>query len=67
MRDVLTAIDQDYGLHGRESAALRSAIADVPHRPELGDLRLDPQAMGDCVMSVLGVCRAYGIALRQSR
>ncbi|HET7069713.1 MAG TPA: hypothetical protein VFI40_02725 [Nocardioides sp.] len=67
MRDVLAAIDQDYALHRRESAALRSAIADVPARPELRDLRLDPQAMADCVMSVLAGCRNYRVALRQSR
>ncbi len=67
MRDVLAAIDQDYELHRRESAALRTAIADVPARPELRDLRLDPQEMGDCVMSVLAVCRDYRMALRHSR
>ena len=63
MRDVLAAIDQDYQLHRQESAALRTAIADVPARPELRDLRLDPQEMGDCAMSVLAVCRDYRDAL----
>lgn len=63
MRDVLAAIDHDYELHRQESASLRTAIADVPARPELRDLRLDPQEMGDCVMSVLAVCRDYRVAL----
>lgn len=67
MRDVLTAIAQDYELHPQERVSLRAAIADVPSRPELRDLRLDPQVMGDCVMSVLAICRDYRQALRQSR
>lgn len=64
MRDVLAAIDQDYELRRQESGALRSAIADIPVRPELRDLRLDPQELGDCVMSALAACRDYRAALR---
>jgi|GEM_PF-832118 len=67
MRDVLAAIDDDYELRRQERAALRTAIADMPARPELRDLRLEPQEMGDCVMSVLSVCRDYRQGLRQSR
>lgn len=67
MRDVLTAIDQDYQLRRVESASLRTAVADVPARPELRDLRLEPHEMGDCVMSVLAVCRDYRVLLHASR
>lgn len=59
MRDVLAAIDHDYELRRQERASLRTAIAGTPAQPELRDLRLDPQEMGDCVMSVLAACRDY--------
>lgn len=64
MRDVLAAIDHDYELRRQERASLRTAIADMPAEPELRDLRLDLQQMGDCVMSVLAVCKHYRGALR---
>jgi len=67
MRDVLAAIAQDYELHRQESASLRAAVADVPVRPELRDLRLDRREMGECIMSVLAVCRDYRAALRPPR
>lgn len=67
MRDVLAAIDHDYHLSRAERAALRSAIGAVPERPELRDLDLAPEELGDCIASVLAVCRDYRMALRQSR
>lgn len=63
MRDVLAAIEHDYKLRRQERTSLRTAIADVPAQPELRDLRLDPQEMGDCVISVLSVCRDYRVAI----
>ena len=67
MRDVLVAIDHDYHISRTERAALRSATADVPDRPELRDLDLAPDEMGDCVMAVLDVCRAYHAAAAATR
>lgn len=66
MRDVLTAIDHDYHLSRTERASLRSAAAAVPDRPELRDLDLRPDELGDCVVSVLAVCRDYRAALAAS-
>lgn len=63
MRDVLVAIDHDYHLSRTERASLRSATAAIPDRPELRDLDLPPPELGDCVVSVLAVCRDYGAAL----
>ncbi len=63
MRDVLAAIDQDYDLSRVERAALRSAIAAVRERPELLDLDIPPDELGDCVMSVLRACKSYEAAL----
>lgn len=67
MRDVLAAVARDYELHRQESASLRAAVADVPVRPELRDLRMDPQEMGECVMSVLAACRDFRAAIRLPR
>jgi hypothetical protein len=66
MRDVLVAIDHDYQLSRTERASLRSATAAVPDRPELRDLDLPPNELGDCVVSVLAVCRDYCAALSTS-
>jgi hypothetical protein len=63
MRDVLVAIDHDYQLNRTERASLRSATAGVPDRPELRDLDLPANELGDCVVSVLAVCRDYREAL----
>ena len=63
MRDVLVAINHDYHLSRTERASLRSATAAVPERPELRDLDLPPNELGDSVVSVLAVCRDYRAAL----
>lgn len=65
MRDVLAAIDQDYQLLTRERRVLRAAVDGVPARPELRDLQLSQHELGDAVMSVLDVCRAYRLALER--
>jgi hypothetical protein len=59
MRDVLVAVDHDYFLTRAERTSLRSATAAVPDRPELWDLDLPPDELGDSVVSVLVVCRDY--------
>lgn len=66
VRDVLAAIDNDYKLSSLEHARLRSAVAAVPDRPHLRDLRLAPAELGDVVMSILTVCRMYRAALEAS-
>lgn len=66
MRDVLVAMDHDYQLSRTERASLRSATAAVPDRPELRDLDLPPNELGDCVVSVLAVYRDYCAALSTS-
>jgi len=63
MRDVLVTIDHDYNISRSERAALRSATAAIPDRPELRDLDLAPDELCDCVMSVLGACRDYRSAV----
>lgn len=65
LRDVLAAVDQDYQLRPRERRALRTAVDGVPVRPELHDLQLSEQELGDAVMSVLEVGRAYRLALER--
>lgn len=67
MRDVLMAVDHDYNISRAERAVLRSATADVLERPELRDLDLAPDEMGDCVMAVLDLCRAYRSAASATR
>ncbi len=63
MRDVLSAIDQDYSLNSGEHAALRAAVAAIPNRPELRDLHLSTTELGDQIMSILALCREYQAAL----
>lgn len=64
LRDVLTAIDQDYELRVRESSRVRAANAEIPERAELRDLDLDATELGDQVMSVLIACKDYLTALQ---
>lgn len=64
IRDVLATIDKDYKVSRGERARLRSAIAPIPERPELRDLRLTSAELGELIMSVLAVCRRYRLALR---
>jgi hypothetical protein len=59
LRDVLTAIDQDYSLSSRESSRLRSAVAAIPKRAELMDLELGATELGCQVVAILVACRAY--------
>lgn len=63
MREVLSAIDQDYPLNSREHTVLRTAVAAIPNRPELRDLHLNTTELGDQVMSILALCREYQAAL----
>lgn len=63
MRDVLVAIDQDYHLSGQEQRRLRAAIARIPPRAELRNLRLSDQELGEHLMDLLRACNAYDAAL----
>lgn len=60
---VLAAIEQDYTPNPSESAKIRLAVAGIPERPELRDLRLAPAELGDQVLAILAACRAYRTAL----
>lgn len=66
MRDVLMAIDQDYGLQPGERVVIRAAVAQVPQRTELRDLRLSEPELRDCILSLLRLCREYRAALEAS-
>ncbi len=62
MRDVLTAIDQDYELPSPERSRIYSAIASVPARAELRDLRLTSTELSAHVLSILAACGRYRAA-----
>jgi hypothetical protein len=53
LRDVLTAVLQDYDLSDREQRRLRRLISDVPERAELAELDLLPEEMATAVLDVL--------------
>jgi hypothetical protein len=60
MRDVLTAIAQDYDLTRSERRRLQGGIRDVEPAPELIDLLdLTPDELAERVMAILGACRTY--------
>jgi hypothetical protein len=63
IRHVLADVDNDYELSRSEHRALRAAIAGLPVRAELHDLRLPPGEIVDVVMSVIETCRAYRAAI----
>lgn len=66
LRDVLAAVDHDYHLTRAERTSLRSGISAIPGRPELRDLDLGPNELGDCVTSVLVACIDYRAAFAAS-
>jgi hypothetical protein len=53
LRDVLTAVLQDYELSAGDQRRLRGLIADVPERAELAELDLPPEQMATAVLDVL--------------
>ncbi len=53
LRDVLTAVLQDYELSAGDQRRLRRLIRDVPERAELQDLDLPPEQMATAVLDVL--------------
>ena len=63
LRDVLSTIDDDYQLEGKERRRLRQAIADVPAGPELNGLALPPEQLAVAVLEVVEACVAYEEAL----
>ncbi len=64
MRDVLTAIAQDYDLTRSERRRLRGGIRDVEAAPELVDLLdLTQEELAERVMAILGACRSYADAV----
>lgn len=63
LRDVLSSIDHDYQLEGRERRRLRQAIADVPASSELIDLALPPEQLAAALLEVVEACVAYEEAL----
>lgn len=66
IRDVLTAIDQDYHLESTERSRIRAEVAPIPDRAALRDLDLDATALGEHVLSILIACRDYQAALEAS-
>ena len=64
MRDVLTAIAQDYDLTRSERRRLLGGIRDVEPAPELIDLvDLTRDELAERVMAILGACRTYADAV----
>jgi hypothetical protein len=63
LREVLVAVDQDFDLTRQERATLRAAIAPVPARPDLQDLRPESSELAEIVLSVLDACLRYVNAL----
>ena len=53
LRDVLTAVLQDYELSDADQRRLRRLIRGVPERAELPDLDLPPEQMATAVLEVL--------------
>ncbi|MEO5746762.1 MAG: hypothetical protein ABIQ61_02260 [Ornithinibacter sp.] len=53
LRDVLSAVLQDYDLSDAERRRVRRLISDVPQRAELIDLDLQPEQMATAVFDVL--------------
>ena len=53
LRDVLTAVLQDYELSDGDQRRLRRLIRDVPERAELSDLDLPPEQLATAVLDVL--------------
>ena len=53
LRDVLTAVLQDYELSDGDQRRLRRLIRDVPERAELPDLDLPPEQLATAVLDVL--------------
>ena len=63
LRDVLVAIDHDYSLSPVEHRRIRAAIASVPDRAELRDLKVSTSELRDHIMSILNARCAYRKAL----
>lgn len=64
LRDVLQAIDQDYGLTRREHRLLQAALTPIPPSAPLRDLvDIPPEELRDHVVAVLHACAAYEDAL----
>ena len=53
LRDVLTAVLQDYELSDGDQRRLRRLIREVPERAELSDLELPPEKLATAVLDVL--------------
>jgi len=53
----------EYELTRHERATLRAAVADVPPRPELSDLRPEPEELATLVLSAPDTCRRHAAAL----
>lgn len=67
LRDVLSAIDQDFSLTKGEHSRIRAALAPIPDRARLMDLELTPTELGDHVMSILTARRDYQAAFAHTR
>jgi hypothetical protein len=63
LREVLVSVDHDFDLTRQERAILRAAIAPVPARPDLRDLRPEPSELAEIMLSVLDACLRYRNAL----
>lgn len=67
LRDTLTVIAQDYHVDSAELTRLRRAVAPVPERAELIDLRLDVEEPGRHIHAILHACQQYLEALGSVR
>jgi hypothetical protein len=66
LRDVLTAVLQDYDLSDGDRRRLRGLIRDVPERDELAKLDLKPEEMATAVLEVLQAAIRYVDAYEES-
>lgn len=63
MRHSLLTARQDYQVDRQEHRAIEAAVADVPERSELYDVRLPHDELKEAVVSVLVTLQAYRAAL----
>lgn len=59
VRDVLTAIAQDYDLTSREQRRLQAGIRDIEPAPELIEQNLSPTELAERVGGIIRACRLF--------
>ena len=63
MRHMLLVVRQDYVIEPREGRTIEGAVAEVPARAELRDVRLTTEELAEAVTSVLHMLQTYRAAL----